>query len=344
MEIPWPSTAARHSLLNADYCCNGNPGTSDSNGYRQGGSVPRKCLLFSGHRAEAGHVDSIERGMLEHGGVRPMRYNFSADLSSDTLAGQARAFGEAMTAMVPVFERLAPTFVLVYGDRGEAFAAALAAARMGIPVVHVEAGDWTEGGVLDDNARHSISKLACLHFATTEHAAQQVIAMGEEPWRVKVCGLPILDFVAAGDFTPEAEVRAKYGLQGPFTLVCHHPVPGEEPLDVFYAIKGGPVFVIRSNGDAGSDAVNKALEGFPGAANVPRADFHGLMNACWMMVGNSSSFVKEAPAFGKPVLLVGDRQKGRYPGPYKAMGAGRIIADVLATVNLDGLTIKRRAA
>lgn len=310
--------------------------------------MPRKCLLFTGHRAEAGHVSSIERGMREHGGVIPQRYTFSPDLSSDTLAGQALAFGKAMQDMVPVFERLKPDFVLVYGDRAEALAAALTAARMGIPVAHVEGGDWTEGGVLDDNARHAITKIAALHFATTERAAAQVIALGEEPWRVKVCGLPILDFIAAGHFTPEAEVRARYGLRGPFTLVCHHPVPGEDPSIVLGALRdshwGRKVFVIRANGDPGSTAVDGCLADLPGAANVPREDFHGLMAACSLMVGNSSAFVKEAPAFGKPVVLVGNRQKGRYPGPYKALGAGRIISDVLSTVSLDGITIKRKVA
>lgn len=304
----------------------------------------RKALLFSGHRAEAGHIDSIARGILEHGGVTVQRYTFAADASHDTLAAQARALFDAGRVMTDVLTRLAPDFVIVYGDRGEVLAMALASARLGIPIAHVEGGDWTEGGCLDDNARHALSKLASLHFATTEHAAEQLLAMGEEPWRVRVCGLPILDLVAARDFTPEIEVRHKYKLDGPFTLVCHHPVPGEDPTLVLGAIPAGDTFVIRANGDAGSVAVNASLAHFRGAANVPRADFHGLMNACSLMVGNSSSFVKEAPAFGKTVVLVGDRQKGRYPGPYRALGAGKIIAEVLSTVPLEGLSIKRRAA
>ncbi len=297
--------------------------------------------MFTGHRAERSHVDAIHKLMREDNRIESSVYAFTSMDKSDTLSGQAILFGQSLTALVVAFEQMAPDFALVFGDRGEALAAGLAAARLGIPLVHVEGGDWTEGGCLDDAARHAITKLASLHFATTEHAAQQVIAMGEEPWRVQVCGLPILDFVAAGDFTPEHEVRAKYGLPEPFTLVCHHPVPGEEPLRMHADV---PAFVIRSNGDAGSGAIDDALAGFPGAANVPRADYHGLMNACMGMVGNSSSFIKEAPAFGKPVVLIGNRQKGRYPGPYKSMGAGRIIAETLATVPLEGLTIKRRAA
>ena len=161
---------------------------------------------------------------------------------------------------------------------------------------------------------------------------------------MRVCGVPILDLVAAGDFTPPDKVRARYGLGAePFSLVCMHPVPGESPLLVL-AHLDGPSFVIRSNGDPGSVAIDGLLSHLPGAANVPRADFHGLMAACSRMVGNSSSFIKEAPAFGKPVVLVGDRQKGRFMGPYKALGAGRIIAEALATVELNGITIKRRAA
>ncbi len=305
----------------------------------------RKVLLFTGHRSERGHIDAIHSLMRHDPRIESSVYAFTSMDKSDTLSGQAVLFGQSLTALVVAFEQMAPDFVLVYGDRGEALAAALAAARLGIPLVHVEGGDWTEGGCLDDNARHAITRLASLHFATTEHAAQQVIAMGEEPWRVQVCGLPILDFVAAGDFTLDGAVQAIYGLGlDPFTLACHHPVPGEDPALILQAIPRGPVFVIRSNGDAGSAAVNDALAHFPGATNVPRADFHGLMNACSLMVGNSSSFIKEAPMFKAPVVLVGNRQKGRYPGPYKALGAGRIIAETLATVSLEGLTIKRRAA
>ncbi len=307
--------------------------------------MPRKVVLFSGHRSERGHIDAIELLMRKDKRLEVEVLSFQGFTSTDTLSGQAIAFGQSMTAMVPMLERAWPDFVVVYGDRSEALAATLAAARMGIAVVHVEGGDWTEGGCLDDNARHSITKLAALHFATTQHAADCLVSMGEEPWRVRVCGLPILDFVAAGDFTPEVEVRAKYGLgDAPFTLICHHPVPGEDPRLELARLPRGPVFAIRSNGDAGSQAVNAVLAGLPGAANVPRADFHGLMNACSLMFGNSSSFIKEAPAFNKPVVMVGNRQKGRHLGPYKAIGAGRIIADVLSTVSLDGLTIKRRAA
>jgi UDP-N-acetylglucosamine 2-epimerase len=167
---------------------------------------------MTGHRAEAGHIDSIARGMREHGGVRVMPYTFSGDTTSDTLAGQARAMFEACGTMTDVLVRLAPDFVIVYGDRGEAFAMALAASRMGIPVAHVEGGDTTEGHALDDNARHAITRLSALHFPTTGHAAAQLEAMGEEAWRVKACGVPILDLVAAGDYTPPDVVRARYGL------------------------------------------------------------------------------------------------------------------------------------
>ena len=301
----------------------------------------RSCLLFSGHRSEKGHIDAIHKLMRQDGRIDARICALEPLSKSDTLAGQAQLMAQSMMAMVDVIGQLSPTFVLVYGDRGEALATTLAATRMGIPVAHVEGGDWTEGGCLDDNARHAITRLASLHFATTEHAAAQLIAMGEEPWRIRVCGLPILDFVAAGDFTPEAEMRAKYGLgDGAFMLICHHPVPGEEPMPA--PPPDMKAFVIRANGDAGSPAVDAALAHLPGASNVSRADYHGLMNACLCMAGNSSSFVKEAPAFGKPVVLVGNRQKGRYPGPYEALGAGRIIADVLASADLERLRIKRR--
>lgn len=328
--------------------------------------------------------------MLEHGGVQVQRYTFSGDTSSDTLAGQARAFGEAMATMVPVFERLAPTFVLVYGDRGEAFAAALATARMGIPVVHVEGGCTTEGGCLDDSARHSLTKLASLHFPVTEQSAAAIVAMGEEPWRVKVCGLPILDFVVAGDFAGEAETRERFQVPAdrPVVVFCQHPVAAElrvareqiesslTALDMAAAVHQIWPVVLAPNGDAGSDIFREAMtaRGFDVFENLGRCAYHGLLAIAACIVGNSSAGIKEAPAFACPTVNVGTRQSGRLggpsvvtvpycaediaraiaeclgrrmrvaSGPYRALGAGRIIAETLATVELNGLTIKRKAA
>ena len=51
-------------------------------------------------------------------------------------------------------------------DRFETLSVALVAHFMRIPIIHLEGGDVTEGGTLDDNSRHAITKLASFHLVT----------------------------------------------------------------------------------------------------------------------------------------------------------------------------------
>ena len=48
--------------------------------------------------------------------------------------------------------------MVVYADRFEGLAAVIASTQMNIPTAHVEGGDLTEGGALDDSVRHAIQK------------------------------------------------------------------------------------------------------------------------------------------------------------------------------------------
>ena len=83
---------------------------------------------------------------------------------------------------------------------------------MGIPTAHIEGGDVTEGGALDDSVRHAMTKLAHLHFTTNADAARRIRAMGEESWRVHNVGFPAIDLIKAGVFAPSQEIQARFGL------------------------------------------------------------------------------------------------------------------------------------
>ena len=68
-------------------------------------------------------------------------------------------------------------------DRFETFAFAISSYLNKIPIAHYEGGDITEGGTLDDNIRHAISKIANIHFTTNNDSKLRLIKMGEEKWR-----------------------------------------------------------------------------------------------------------------------------------------------------------------
>src|SRR5438477_5785958 len=133
------------------------------------------------------------------------------EMPEDTLVSTAQAIGSGVINVSRVLAELKPDAFVVYADRFESFAAIIAGTQMGIPTVHVEGGDYTEGGALDDSVRHAMTKLAHLHFTTNEQAAERVRRLGEEPWRVFNVGFPALDLVKAGLFATPEEVHARFG-------------------------------------------------------------------------------------------------------------------------------------
>ncbi len=95
--------------------------------------------------------------------------------------------GRAVTGFGEAFARRRPDILVVIGDRFEMHAAALAALPFKIPVAHLGGGDVTEGAI-DDALRHSMTKLSHLHFPSNDDSARRILQLGEESWRVVVCG------------------------------------------------------------------------------------------------------------------------------------------------------------
>src|SRR5208337_5648312 len=106
---------------------------------------------------------------------------------------------------------LRPDILVVYADRYEGFSAMITGTQMSIPTAHIEGGDYTEGGALDDSVRHAMTKLAHLHFTTNADASERVLRLGEDPWRVFNVGLPTLDLARQGLFAPPEELLAEFG-------------------------------------------------------------------------------------------------------------------------------------
>lgn len=261
-----------------------------------------------------------------------------ADLPQDTLAATPRAIGAGIIGMCDVLESLAPDILVVPADRFEGFAPMVAATQMGIPTAHIEGGDLTEGGALDDNIRHAMTKLAHLHFTTNQQASNRVLAMGEEPWRVHQVGLPALEGIKQGRYAKPDALAKTYGIdpQEPVVLFTQHSVAtefDESAAQVAPALaaltrlasEGVQVIMTYPNNDAGGRAIMAAME--DAAADAPatlqlhrslgRHNYHGLLAlaldakrrvAC---VGNSSSGIKETPVVGCPTVNIGSRQRGR---------------------------------
>lgn len=239
----------------------------------------------------------------------------------------AKSLGVCLEALPDILENEKPDWVVLAGDRGEQLMGAIAASYCYIPVAHIQAGELS--GNIDGMTRHSIGKLVHMHFAANEDAAQRLIKLGEEPFRVFNVGAPQVDEMVAAQYTPlpELEDRFSVDLSGGFLLAVMHPVTEEmskagDQAKIFVEALNSfnlPKIVILPNNDAGSLSVKNAiLENRKGIyhlfANLKREDYLGFLKEALCIVGNSSSGLLEAPTFKTPSVNIGRRQDMRFRG------------------------------
>ena len=97
------------------------------------------------------------------------------------------------------------------------------------PVAHIQAGE--RSGNIDGVARHSLSKLAHLHFASNSDAAKRLINLGEEKYRVFNVGAPQIDDMKRIKFKDDfLKKNLNIDTKSSFILVVMHPVTEEYGL------------------------------------------------------------------------------------------------------------------
>jgi UDP-N-acetylglucosamine 2-epimerase (non-hydrolysing)/GDP/UDP-N,N'-diacetylbacillosamine 2-epimerase (hydrolysing) len=324
----------------------------------------RVVAVFTGNRAEYGLQLPILRAIDEHPDLEyrlivsgaHLDANFGRtlaeieadgfkvhsevkiDLDADTLHATAKAIGTGVVSMSEALEKIRPDMLVVYADRFEGFAAIIAGTQMNVPTAHIEGGDVTEGGALDDSVRHAMTKLAHLHFTTNSQATNRVLALGEEPWRVHTAGFPAIDLIMRGDYAKPDEIieRLNLDLSRSIVLFTQHSVTTEfDQADAQLApslvalsrlaARGVQVIATYPNNDAGGRRIITALEAWAKDSDkniqlhrsLGRYLYHGVLALARdtqrrvVCAGNSSSGIKETPAFGCPAVNIGSRQDGR---------------------------------
>jgi UDP-hydrolysing UDP-N-acetyl-D-glucosamine 2-epimerase len=259
-------------------------------------------------------------------------------LEGENLAAMAKTTGLGLLELATVLDNLKPDVVVTVADRYETLSTAVAASYMNIPVAHVQGGEVT--GSIDEKVRHAVTKLADLHFVSTDKAAERVVRMGEEPAKVFVTGFPSIDLAVEVMERPEMDFDpfAKYGgvgasvdLSGGYLVVLQHPVTTEyeeareQAMETLYAVTeiGLPALWFWPNVDAGSDGTSNAIRSFRELhnpknihffKNMEPTDFLRLLVGSRCLVGNSSVGIRECAYLGVPTVNIGSRQSGRDRG------------------------------
>lgn len=236
-----------------------------------------------------------------------------------------QALGGGISRFGRSFERLAPDWVVILGDRIEAFAAASAASIGGLAVAHIHGGDRAEG-VADEAMRHAITKLAHLHFPATKESADRIIKMGERPQHVHITGSPAIDGLSEVTAIDDAGF-IEYG--APEAIILMHPVgrtdEQEEAVmsDIITASLSsipGRILILHPNFDPGRDGTLRAITSaidkrITARTHIPRPAFLALLkrlaHSQGVLIGNSSAALIEAAALKLPAIDIGPRQSGR---------------------------------
>ena len=270
-----------------------------------------------------GHtIEEIEKDRFE------IAEQIESLLDANSASSRIKSAAIQLMGLVQTFTRLKPDIVIAPFDREEAINVALAGTYMNIPIAHVGGGDRVVGNV-DDYVRHAVSKLAHVHFSTTQKNAERLIKMGEEPWRVHCVGNTGLDNYLLTDYISPQELSKKMDFdvtEKPLILLIQHPVSTEiEECKIQMEITmesikdlGYKTVVIYPNSDGGGrnmikviDKYSSELDFIKAFKNLSRDIFVNLMKICDVLVGNSSCGITEAPFIKLPVINIGTRERER---------------------------------
>lgn len=220
---------------------------------------------------------------------------------------------------------------VIMGDRWEMLTVGQSLLMRQIPIAHLSGGEVTYG-VIDDNIRHALTKLCNLHFCSTEIYRSNVIAMGEEPWRVFNVGEPGLDDVHDILAAPWQQLSLKLdrdlNSREKLFLITIHPETRtsitcfQERLNNFFkALESFPdvnkIFTAPGQ-ELGSSHIRASINDFLDiddkavfCESLGRKLYLQTMNISDLVLGNSSSGIIEAPSLRCTTVNIGARQSGR---------------------------------
>ena len=250
-------------------------------------------------------------------------------LSSDSPAGISKSIGLGVIGFADEFQRADLDMLILLGDRYEVLSAAICAMVMRIPIAHLHGGELTEGAI-DEGIRHSITKMSYLHFTSTEQYRNRVIQLGENPERVFYVGALGVENIKKINLMTKEELEKSihFEIDENTVVVTYHPVTlenntvEEQFLNLLKVLDRNPkirMIFTKANADTNGRIVNELIDKYA-AQNSERAcafmslgqkRYLSALKYCRIVIGNSSSGIIEAPSFGKPIINIGDRQKGR---------------------------------
>lgn len=284
------------------------------------------CCLTGQHRQMLDSVMEVFHLRADYDLNIMQKQQTLSSITTRTLMGIEAALEEAK-----------PDLILVHGDTSTTFAGALAAFYHKIPVGHVEAGLRTYDKYSpypEEMNRTLVGDIAALHFAPTAANADnlQKEAVGGE---IFITGNTVIDAMKTTvrrDFRFSTKLLNRLDFEGKrvIALTCHRRENYGKPMeDIFRAVR----HIVESHPDvevvypvhlspAVRDCAQRELGGAARIHLIEPVDveeMHNLIARCHLVMTDSGGLQEEAPAMGKPVLVL--RRETERP---EAVAAGTV--------------------
>lgn len=244
---------------------------------------------------------------------------------------------KCLIGMDEAIEQLKPDMILVHGDTSTTFAGALSAFYHKVQVGHVEAGLRTYDKYSpypEEMNRKLVTSIADLYFCPTVSNRENLLREGVDKG-LFITGNTVIDALKTTVrkdyvFATEELNRLPYGEKKIVLVTCHRRENYGQPMeDIMSALSE----IARTHDDVElvypvhlspvvQECAKRHLEGIPNVhliAPLPADEMHNLMDRCYMVMTDSGGLQEEAPALGKPVLVL--RRETERP---EAVAAGTV--------------------
>jgi UDP-N-acetylglucosamine 2-epimerase (non-hydrolysing) len=239
-----------------------------------------------------------------------------------------------------LLQRRKPDLIFVQGDTTTAFVSALAAFYCKIPIAHVEAGLRTYDKFApfpEEMNRRLISHLADFHFAPTKKAAANLLREGISLNKIIVTGntvvdalllalkmnpmvnIPVLNKVKKGNKIILVTAHRRENFGNPFKNICiaiKEIIKRNSDIEIIYPVHPNPNIKVPA------DEILGSIDRIHLIAPQDYLPFVHLMEKSYLILTDSGGIQEEAPALGKPVLVL--RGKTERPEVIEA-GTARLV-------------------
>ena len=229
---------------------------------------------------------------------------------------------KCLLGMDEAIDVLKPDMILVHGDTSTTFAGALSAFYHKVPVGHVEAGLRTYDKYSpypEEMNRKLVTAIADLYFCPTENNRANLAREGVTEG-VFVTGNTVIDALKTTvredyRFSTELLNHLPYGEKKVLLVTCHRRENYGQPMeDIMSALAA----IAREHGDVElvypvhlspvvQECAHRHLDGIGNVhliAPLAADEMHNLMARCYLVLTDSGGLQEEAPALGKPVLVL----------------------------------------